>query len=143
MKTIALLLSVLAISMASHAQSNELNFTEAQSLAQKEGKHIIVIFKGSDWCAPCIKLEKEILNTEEFKQLTKKHFITVTADFPRKKSNQLPEERQKHNAALAEKYNSNGYFPLVAVVDAKGKLLGALGYEKKSVSQYVEKLKAF
>ena len=41
----------------------------------------------------------------------------LKADFPRKKKNLLPKPQQKNNNKLAEKYNSNGHFPFVVVLD--------------------------
>jgi hypothetical protein len=36
----------------------------------------------------------------------------------------LPEELKKQNQGLAEKYNQEGFFPLVVVLDGNGKVLG-------------------
>ena len=36
------------------------DFENAKELAKEENKKIILVFSGSDWCAPCIKLENEI-----------------------------------------------------------------------------------
>ena len=32
-----------------------------------EDKNIIIVFSGSDWCAPCIKLDKNIWQSDAFK----------------------------------------------------------------------------
>lgn len=143
MKTTLFLLPLFLLMTFAHAQKKNTYFDSIKAKAQNEEKKILLIFKGSDWCAPCIKLEMEILNTEEFKQLANKQFITIKADFPRKKKNQLPEEKQKQNAQLAEEYNKSGYFPYVVILNAEGKTLGSLGYEKSSPARYFEKLNAF
>ena len=80
---------VLLISINLSAQKNEIGFVEAKQIATENNKKILLIFKGSDWCAPCIKLEKEILDTQEFKDLSENSFVTISADFPRKKKNKL------------------------------------------------------
>jgi hypothetical protein len=41
------------------------------------------------------------------------------------------------NDRLASEYNSKGYFPLVVVLDAKGKVKGQLGYEKLTPEAYI------
>jgi len=125
------------------AQNWETNWTIASEKAEKNNQNIILVFSGSDWCAPCIKLDKEIWSTHEFQELSKNNFIMLRADFPRKSKNSLNREQQEHNNSLAEKYNQNGYFPYVVVLNSKGKVLGSLGYEKTTPELYFKKLKAF
>lgn len=125
------------------SQNWQTNFEEAKTLASEENKTIVLVFQGSDWCAPCIKLDKEIWSTQEFKDIAKDEFIMLQADFPRRKKNKLSEAQQEHNNGLAEKYNKNGYFPYVVVLDANGKELGSLGYEKTTPKEYSNKILAF
>ena len=125
------------------SQDWKTNFEEAKTLAQKEHQNIVLVFQGSDWCAPCMKLEKEVWSTAEYQKLAKDHFIMVKADFPRKKANQLSGELQKQNNKLAETYNNQGFFPFVLVLTPDGKVLGKLGYEHISPEAYFNKLKAF
>jgi len=44
------------------------NFSEAQKQAKVTHKQILINFSGSDWCGPCIRLRKEILESESFEQ---------------------------------------------------------------------------
>jgi thioredoxin-related protein len=131
------------LSLSSFSQNWLTNFNEAKKEASEKNKNIVLVFQGSDWCAPCIKLDKEIWSTEEFKKLSKDHFVMLKADFPRKKSNKLSTDLNEQNAKLAETYNSQGYFPLVVVLDKNGSVLGKMGYEKLSPSTYFKKLTAF
>ncbi|MBT3559519.1 MAG: thioredoxin family protein [Flavobacteriaceae bacterium] len=119
------------------------DFTIAKEIASNENKSIILVFQGSDWCAPCIKLDKEVWSTPEFKELSKDYFVMILANFPRKRKNALTTEKQEHNNKLAEKYNPNGFFPYVVVLNPKGDILGNLGYEKTTPKLYFNKLKAF
>ncbi len=125
------------------AQEPNHDFEATKKQAHSEDKYILLVFKGSDWCAPCIKLEKEILGTEEFLKLAETKFIIVEADFPRSKKNKLSEEQQQQNNALAEKYNKNGYFPYVLVLNKDGKILGTTGYQKTSPEEYFNTLVSF
>ncbi|RIV71960.1 thioredoxin family protein [Flagellimonas aequoris] len=125
------------------AQEWQTNLEKAQDLAQKNNNHIVLVFQGSDWCAPCIKLDREIWSTQEFQSLAKGHFVMLKADFPRKKQNKLPAVQEEHNKTLASKYNPNGYFPYVVVLDATGKVLGQAGYEKTTPKAYFNKLNSF
>ncbi len=125
------------------AQEWQTNFSKAKILASKENKQIVLVFQGSDWCTPCIKLDKQVWSTEEFQKLAKDKFIMLLADFPRRKANKLSEELQEQNNKLAEQYNTQGYFPLVVVMDKEGKVLGKMGYEKLSPAKYFDKLVKF
>ena len=131
------------LSSSSFSQNWLTNFNEAKKVALEKNQNIILVFQGSDWCAPCIKLDKEIWSTEEFNILSKDHFVMIKADFPRKKSNKLSAELSEQNAKLAETYNNQGFFPLVVVLDKNGTVLGKMGYEKLSPSTYFKKLTAF
>lgn len=137
---IAILLTFISIS---NAQTWVDNLEEAKTLASKEGKHIVIVFQGSDWCAPCRKLEKNVWKKEEFKKLANDKFIMLKVDFPRKKKNALSKSRKEANKLLAQKYNPKGYFPLVIVMDHNGKILGETGYKKLSAKDYFEHLNSF
>ncbi|WP_375582678.1 thioredoxin family protein [Cyclobacterium xiamenense] len=125
------------------AQDWHLDLNQAQIEAQETGKKIILVFSGSDWCAPCIKLEKEIWESAEFQAYAKENYVMLRADFPRKKANQLPEAQARKNGELAEKYNSKGFFPLVVVLDDHGQVMGETGYKKMSPQEYIGHLNSF
>ena len=97
---------------ALQAQDWQVSYHKALTLAKEENKPIILVFSGSDWCAPCIRLKRHILDSDEFKNYAASHYILYNADFPRRKKNQLPEELMNKNKSLAEKYNPKGHFPL-------------------------------
>jgi len=122
----------------SFSQNWNYNFDQAKELATKENKNIIMIFSGSDWCAPCIRLDKNIWQSEEFKKVADEKWVLLKLNFPRKKANQLSEEQTAHNRVLAEKYNREGSFPLVIVLQPDGKVLGKLGFKNVSPSEYIE-----
>jgi len=138
-----LILLLLAFTSNCFAQNWQLNFDDAKTLAAKENKNIILVFSGSDWCAPCIKLDKGIWQSEEFKSEAASKWILVRADFPKKKQNALTEAQQKQNDGLAEKYNGEGNFPLVVVLDSNGKVLGKTGYKNISPVEYITLLHTF
>lgn len=93
--------------------------------ARVEHKFVLLNFSGSDWCGPCIRMHKEVFNTEGFQQLADKKLVMVNADFPRLKKNQLPAAQQKINESLAERYNPGGSFPLTLLLDENGKVISA------------------
>lgn len=139
-KGILLLLIIAMNSMAAFSQEWQLDFSTAKEMASKESKHIVLVFQGSDWCAPCMKLDREVWSTDVFKDYAKDHFVMLQADFPRRKANALSDAQAKANAQLAETYNKIGIFPLVVVLDENGKVLGETGYKKSTPEAYIEEL---
>jgi thioredoxin-related protein len=136
MKKALFLLAILFGWMAS-AQDWHLSMEQAQAQAKQENKSLVLVFQGSDWCAPCIKLDKAIWSSEVFKKYAQDHLVMVKADFPRKKTNALNPSQQKHNQSLAERYNPQGYFPLVVVFNSAGQVTKTLGYANKSPKEYI------
>ena len=117
---------------------------DAIQKADEENKPIVLVFSGSDWCAPCIRLKRSILESDYFKKYAFANYILYNADFPRKKKNQLPLDKLNTNKSLAEKYNPRGYFPLVVVMDKQQVVLGKTGFSKKnSPEDYVSALNGF
>lgn len=141
MKKFFLVLSVLFTSLL-FSQEWKLDFEQAKKLAIEENKNIVIVFSGSDWCAPCIKLDRNIWQSEAFKKSADENWILVRADFPRKKANQLEDNQMAKNRKLAEKYNIEGSFPLVVVIDKTGKILGKMGFKNVSPEEYIKMIHA-
>jgi len=119
------------------------DFNVAKIDAIKEHKRILINFSGSDWCGPCIRLRKEILETGIFDDYAKDHLVLVRADFPRQKKNQLSKDQIKLNESLADKYNAEGKFPYTLLVDENGKVLKTWdGFPNESPEQFVADVSA-
>lgn len=143
MRKLATILGCILISFSIKAQDWNTNFTKAKQIAANENKPIILVFQGSDWCAPCIKLDHEVWSAAAFKKYAKEHFVMLQADFPRKKKNGLPKEQIKANGYLFETYNKNGIFPFVVVLNSDGKVLGETSYKKTTPENYIKDLNSF
>jgi thioredoxin-related protein len=141
MKKILLPLLIL-VSLYGQAQNWLTDFEQAKKTASEQDKNIIIVFSGSDWCAPCIKLDKNIWQSESFKNEAAKDWVLIKANFPRKKANELPKKQTEHNRKLAEKYNIEGSFPLVVILDKNGKLLGKMGFKNVSPEEYIKMIHA-
>ncbi len=134
--TIGLLLSLSSFALALDNQWTE-NLDQAEIKAQQNQKYIFVNFSGSDWCHWCITMEKEILNTVEFKEFAKDNLILVSIDFPkRKKQDKALKQR---NDALAKEYGIRG-FPSVAIIDPAGELVTITGYRRGGAKNYIKHL---
>lgn len=113
------------------------DYDVAKQEAGVKGKYMMLYFSGSDWCKPCIQLNKNILETETFSEYAKGNFVPVKLDFPKMRKNRMPKNIVIHNEDLAEKYNPNGVFPLLVFLDNNEKMIGFTGYTDVSPHAYV------
>jgi thioredoxin-related protein len=134
---------LLLMATFSYSQNWKTNFDEAKKEAAEQNKNILLVFSGSDWCAPCIKLDNVVWKSEAFKSEAEKNWVIYKADFPKKKANQLSPELAESNSKLAEKYNRNGSFPLVVLLDKTGKVIGMTGFKNISASEYIQLIHSF
>ncbi|MEM6892224.1 MAG: thioredoxin family protein [Bacteroidota bacterium] len=120
------------------------DFSEALTIAQGQNKPIILVFSGSDWCAPCIRFKSKIFDSNDFLEYAEQHYVLYNADFPRKKKNMLAEDKMNVNKSLAERFNPKGYFPLVVILNEEEKVLGVTGFDsKKSIQEYIRLFNGF
>jgi thioredoxin-related protein len=116
---------------------------QAKKIAQETHKNILLNFSGSDWCGPCIKMEKEIFENGQFQEYAAQHLVLVNADFPRLKKNQLDKRQIGLNEQLAEEYNKTGAFPLTLLLDANGKVIKRWeGIPAKEAKGFISQLQA-
>ncbi|MGJ8658656.1 MAG: thioredoxin family protein [Cellulophaga fucicola] len=125
------------------AQEWSSSFSDAVTKAKEQDKYILLVFSGSDWCAPCIKLDTEIWQSSEFKEYAEKKLVLYKADFPRKKKNRLQSDLELANRELANAYNQQGYFPFVLLLDKDKNILSKTGYKNSSPSEYIQDLSTF
>lgn len=114
------------------------NFIEAKKAAKENKKMILMVFQGSDWSAPCLRLERDILSSKIFKDYAKSHLIMVKVDFP--KENERSNDQIKHNKYLAGQYNRYGVFPYMVLVNSEGKVLYNMHYRPVNPEEYIEVL---
>jgi len=107
--------------------------------AQQTNKPVLLVFSGSDWCQPCIRFKKEILNDPEFNKYAQENILLLNADFPQRR--QLCEETIQQNNALAEKYNPQGAFPHLVLLNADQSIIASLPYTKQSAQVFIDQLK--
>jgi thioredoxin-related protein len=136
-KLLLLAFSITAMSFANWQP----DFETAKKIAKEKHEFILLNFSGSDWCGPCMRLRKEILDNEVFTKMADTSLVLVNADFPRNKKNQLDAQTKKQNDALADKYNPEGKFPYTLLLDANGKVLKAWdGYPDEGVQQFSDEV---
>lgn len=96
----------------------------------------IILFSGSDWCRPCMKMKEELIKKEDFSQLLGKVELFI-ADFPQDEK-KITKEQRKINEQLADQYNAEGMFPKMVIVDQQGKLIAEKsGYRSQIREEYM------
>jgi thioredoxin-related protein len=120
------------------------DFTKAKLDAKKDNKLILLKFSGSDWCLPCIRMEKEIFAQDSFGKFAEAHLEMVNADFPRLKKNKLDNATERQNESLAEQYDKDGHFPFTVLLNADGKVLKTWdGYKGEKPQDLIQQISSY
>lgn len=133
------------------AQAQELNWytdiNKATEASLKESKPMMLFFTGSDWCGWCIKLQKDVLKTNEFATWATENVILVELDFP--KRTPQDEAIKLQNQKLMQNFSVQGFPTCWFVNPIKGddnkvnlQGLGSLGYDK-SVTNWITNASTF
>ena len=114
------------------------DYKAAVDQAKTDNKNLLLDFTGSDWCPWCIRMDKEVLDTKEFKDYAAKNLVLVLVDFPQHK--QQPQKVQDQNNDLQKQFGADG-FPTFVLVDKDGKVLGQqVGYLEGGPAAFIAKL---
>ena len=111
---------------------------EAQTAIQDTERPTLLIFSGSDWCIPCIHLEKTVLSDSIFLDYAAQQVNLVKADFPQRKRQR--KEEQSKNEALAERYNPEGAFPKILLLHPDQSVWAVLPWQDQGPQQFIEQL---
>lgn len=108
------------------------NYDSALSKAKKQNKNVLLYFTGSDWCPPCKMLKTDFFDTAAFQELSN-NYVLLYIDVPRNKD-LLSQKQFDHNKALLDKLNKRKVFPLLKVLNPKGKEIDEVsGYSMNGV----------
>jgi len=117
------------------------NSEEAFRLSRESQKPLLLVFSGSDWCAPCIRFNKNVLSKEDFIHFASDHFILLKADFPQRKK--LPESIRAQNEKLAERFNPSGQFPHILLLNPDESKKGTFIYRNQKSEEFINELSAY
>jgi thioredoxin-related protein len=104
---------------------------KALDLASKENRKVLLYFSIDQGCNSCQDLQRGVFESEDFARFAV-DYVLVRENFGN-------ERRRTDKAAkllIVEKYNKDGFFPYVLVLDKEGKVLkktGASGTENPTV----------
>ena len=139
MKRILLFLSVMLLLSGSGFSQVQTNAEEAFRMSSQTGKPVLLVFAGSDWCAPCMRFERKILTENNFLSFAKDNLVILKADFPQREK--LPQSIQEQNDKLAERFNPNGVFPSFVLLRTDQTVLSPLRYDNQTSLEFIEEIK--
>ena len=113
------------------------DYEQAKRQAKANHKLLLLDFTGSDWCGWCILLRKEVFSKPEFHEYANKNLVLMEVDFPRAKEQSKDVRLQNEN--LAQQYGIDG-FPTILILNAEGKVVGALGYIQGGAAAFISEL---
>lgn len=108
------------------------SYDQAVEMAARENKPVLVFFHGSDWCPPCIRMQREVFTNDTFIHEVSEKAIFLDIDFPRKKK--ITDAQLSHNNDVKKKFGlpedfTQGY-PQVVIINAEGNVF----YQEKGYS---------
>lgn len=133
------LLILLLISNAVTAQTWNSDLDEALREAKKTSKHVLLYFSVPETCGRCEVLENNIWASEAFKNYAETRFVFAKPEF----AVTAAMETKANNLLIVEKYNKDGFFPLVVILDPNSKVIGKPGiYNDETPMEYLKLLEA-
>lgn len=114
------------------------DYAQVRKMAAEKKLPVIMLFSGSDWCPPCIRLDKTVFHQKKFADFAKSgKALFFHADFPRRKSQ--PENISKQNRHLMQVYRVEGV-PTVILTDHSGREFARTGFLPGGVDKYIRHL---
>lgn len=111
----------------------------ALAKAKAENKVVLLDFTGSDWCGWCMKLNSTVFEQPGFVAFARANLIMVELDYPHTKPQS--DALKEANAALAKKYEVDGYPTLVLLSGGGDQIDKSVGYLTAGLPAYLERFK--
>ncbi len=124
----------------SHAAGAPQSLDQILATAAAKQKPVLLEFTGSDWCPPCMMMDKSVFGTPEFKKFADEELVYVKLEFLRK--TQQDPAVVANNNALAQRFGVQG-FPTMILLSPDGKKLaeqvGGVGGGAPAFIEWVKK----
>ncbi len=108
--------------------------------AAQQNKKVLLFFSVPEGCDSCHKLEKNIFKSTEFIEYAEQNYVLVKIDFSYD-AQDLSKDQLEKNLLIVEKYNKDGFFPHVVVLNREAKITNKVRvYNKETPQQYLSML---
>ena len=116
---LSLLLCCFAFTLAAAPDNWSTDLNQALQTAKMKRKPVLILITGSDWCPPCKRLYRDVLETKDFKKFAKKNLVLLYVDSPRRPS---PADR-KLLSEVQNKYGRARGVPHTILLDSNGEVI--------------------
>lgn len=114
------------------------NWKQAKAKAAETQRDLLINFTGSDWCRYCMALNREVFETQAFKEEIGRSFVPMVVDFPMEESRISPAVASQ-NSELQAQFGVKVY-PSIFLADATGKPYAQTGYREGGAEAYLKHL---
>ena len=109
--------------------------------AASQNKKVLLFFSVPERCDACNKLERNIFKSPEFIEFANENYVLVKIDFSYE-AEELSKDQLEKNLLIVEKYNKDGFFPHVVVLNKDAKIANKVGvYTRETPQQYLSLLR--
>jgi len=109
--------------------------------AAQQNKKVLLFFSVPERCDACNKLERNIFKSPEFIEFASENYVLVKIDFSYE-AEELTKDQLEKNLLIVEKYNKDGFFPHVVVLNKDAKINHKVGvYSRETPQQYLSMLR--
>jgi thioredoxin-related protein len=141
MKLSFLLITTFFILNLSFAQVTKLDdWDSAKEQSELSGKKILIILTGAEWCKPCVKMEKNVMENQQFIDYANQNLIIFEINIPRNQNYNT--KTMKDYLHLKNKYVTNA-LPIMILVDKNGTEILRISNNLSSLENVLEKLKKY
>ena len=110
------------------------DYDKALQMAKRQNKHLLLDFRGSDWCGPCIELRKKVFSRPEFAAYAENNLILMEVDYPQRKKQSAELKRQNEKLSRQYGIDEKG-FPTVILLGPDGKMVREFsGYQGETTA---------
>ncbi|WP_185152674.1 thioredoxin family protein [Fulvivirga aurantia] len=141
MKYILILFLLTSINQSGISQEVEMitDWNKATELANQENKQILIILTGSDWCTPCKKMDKKVINQPEFQEYASQRLVLFLIDLTKEVVFDSKNPTNKDYEVFKKKYETNE-LPSLILTDTHGKKIKVLEGKKFDLENVMNQL---
>jgi thiol-disulfide isomerase/thioredoxin len=129
-----LALACLWVGTAATASDWLTSYEEAMSAAREQGRPVLTIFTGSDWCPHCRILEEKVLHTDTFRAWADDRLVLLMIDLPQQG---ISAEERRARSRVCVKYGIRAFPSALLVAPDGEKIAVQSGYLGQSPENWV------
>ena len=110
------------------------DYATALAAAEETGRPVLTVFTGSDWCQHCRTLERQVLETAEFRGWAEERVVLLMIDLPQ---SGISIEERKARSRVCITYGVRSFPSVVLLAPDGKKITGQSGYHGQTAADWV------